>query len=166
MTNFDIVGALRAYAVANDWVFLAGVNAYQNYSASQQEYKNSQLILGANLSAAPRIVNGKVIEITYSGLIFLGQKFDDDGTPAIPDNPETPEDETETFNDGTPANLDETFIQKYDRRLLNLMSLLTNHLGTFACSNELEISNFNIDIEINKYDANLDFVGGSITLIQ
>ena len=58
MTNFDIIGALRTYATANDWVFLAGVNAYQNYSASQQEYKNGQLILGANLSAAPRIVNG------------------------------------------------------------------------------------------------------------
>lgn len=167
MDKFNIIGALRAYASNNDWAFLCGPDAFQNYESSQYEYYNGQLILGVNFSANPIINNGAITEIQYPGLIFLGQKFDNDGTPNIEDDEGTPlVDETQTFNDGTAVSLDETVIQKYDRRLYSLMTLLTNAVKEFACNNELDITNFRIDLDINKYDANLDFVGGSITFIQ
>ena len=166
MTNFDIIGSLKSYALTNGWGFLSGDNAWQNYEASQLEYTNGQLILGCNFKSKPVIKNGAITEISYSGLIFLGQKFDNDGTPEVIDDEDTDENESETFNDGTASSLDETFIQKYERRLLSLTTLLNNAIITFSCDNDLDISSVEYGMDLNKYDENLDFVGGSITFIQ
>lgn len=168
MNNFDLIGKLRTYASTNGWVFLSGTSAIQNYEASQNEYKNGQLVLAADFNAAPQFTNaGKISQITYNGILMLGIKLDDDGTPAIEDDEETPAvDETEVFSDGTPANLDETFIQKYDRRLLDLMTLLANHIAAFACANELDVTGADFRLETNKFDTNIDFVAGTITFVQ
>jgi len=168
MDKFDLIGSLRTYAATQKWVFLSGASSIQNCEASQNEYKNGQLVLAADFNASPQFTNaGKISQITYNGILMLGVKFDDDGTPAIEDDEETLLiDESETFNDGTPASLDETFIQKYDRRLLDLMELLANHITLFACANELDVTNADFRLEINKFDTNIDFVAGTITFIQ
>ena len=167
MQNFDLIGALRTFATSKGWVFLSGPTSIQNYEASQQEYVNGQIVMSADFTAAPDYTNaGKISEITYNGVIALGRKCDDDGTENIPDDPETPEDETVNYNDGTASSLDETFIQKYDRRLLELMTLLSNNIAEFACDNELEITAANFRMETNKFDTNIDFVAGTITIIQ
>jgi hypothetical protein len=100
--------------------------------------------LGVNFTARPEISKGVITEIRYPGLIFLGRKF-----------------ESSTF-----SKLDETFIQKYNNRLKDLMGLLSNAVIDFACINELDIEGLVLDYELNQFDANLDFVGGNITFIQ
>ena len=144
MDNFDLIGALKNYAENKGWVFLAGSMAFQNYEATKNTYNTNQLVLGANFSANPTIINGAVTEIRYPGLLFLGRKF-----------------ESSTF-----SKLNETFIQKYDNRLKDLMGLITNMIINFSCYNELNAEGVTIEMELNRYDENLDFVGGNITFVQ
>jgi hypothetical protein len=155
MTKYDLIGQLKRYALANNMVFLSGAKFNQNYEADQAEYKNGQLILSADFLVYPTIVNGVSNPIKYTGAIALGIKFDDSNTIVKPD-----------FADGQPANLDETFIQKYDARLLDLMILLASHIGSFSCDNELEIENITMVPELNKFDTNIDFVSAQLTFIQ
>ena len=144
MDNFDIVGVLRTYATAQGWLFFYGSNAYQNFEADAAIYQE-QLVLTADFTARPTYTNGRVMTIQYNGVVMLGRKSEIEGTL---------------------SSLDETMIQKYDRRLLELMQLLSNALGSIACSNELEISSANFRLDINKFDTNIDFIAGEVTLIQ
>jgi hypothetical protein len=144
MDNFDIVGVLRTYATTQGWLFLYGSNAYQNIEADAA-ISQEQLVLTADFTARPTYTNGRVMTIQYNGVMMLGRKSEIEGT----------------F-----SSLDETMIQKYDRRLLELMQLLSNALGSIACSNELEISSANFRLDINKFDTNIDFIAGEVTLVQ
>ena len=146
MDNFDLIGALRTYASDNDYVFLYGDNFYQNYEASKEEYSNDQVILGSSAFVGnPTIVNSKITEIVYLGDLMIGKKFD---------------------SDGTAASLDETYIQKYDRRLQDLALLLASTIGTFACTHSLDISGISMRLDINKFDTNIDFVATLVTFTQ
>jgi len=146
MTNFDLIGALADYAAANSMQFLSGANFYQNYEASQIEYENGQLVLTAEFSAAPAFSRGfKVGEIRYEGILAIGRKFE----------------ETTTM-----STLDETFIQKYNARLLDLMTLLSNIIADFSCDNELEVTGCRMDMQLNKFDTNIDFIAATITFVQ
>jgi hypothetical protein len=144
MENFALIGELKDYAETKGWAFLSGSNAFRNYESTRNSYAKNQLILGVNFTARPEISKGVITEIRYPGLIFLGRKF-----------------ESSTF-----SKLDETFIQKYNNRLKDLMGLLSNAVIDFACINELDIEGLVLDYELNQFDANLDFVGGNITFIQ
>lgn len=144
MENFALIGELKDYAETKGWAFLSGSNAFRNYESTRNNYTKNQLILGVNFTARPEISKGVITEIRYPGLIFLGRKF-----------------ESSTF-----SKLDETFIQKYNNRLKDLMGLLSNAVIDFACINELDIEGLVLDYELNQFDANLDFVGGNVTFIQ
>ena len=146
MDNFDLIGALSDYATANSWAFLYGDEAYKNFAASKNDYITNQLILGANpFTATPVITNaGKISQISYNGLLMLGRKFEV----------------------STAATLDETYIQKYNRRLLELSQLLATNIAAFACAEELEVSSSIFELRINSYDSNIDFVVGNITFLQ
>ena len=149
MTNFDIIGTLRTYAASKSWIFLSGAEFYQNYEITRSTLDAGlaaeKLILGAKFNAKPTFKNGVITSIQYSGSLMLGRKS-----------------ETE----GTYSNLDETFIQKYDNRLLELMTLLGTAIGTIACANALDVSNVNFDMVVNRFDENIDGVECSITFIQ
>lgn len=146
MTNFDLIGELRTYAAANSMQFLSGAQWNQNYEASQKDYENGQLVLTVDFEAVPVFSRGyKISEIRYEGVIALGRKFE-----------ETP----------TMSSLDETFIQKYDNRLLDLMTMLSNAISDFACDNELEVLNVRMAMQLNKFDTNIDFIAASITFVQ
>jgi hypothetical protein len=152
MDQFDLVGALRTFAESNSWVFLYGDGFMRNYKATKSTIKDGQLILGADpFIARPTYTQaGKIESITYSGLVMLGTKFDlDDDDKVV-----------------SKSSLDETLEQKYDRRLLVLMNMLSINLASFACDHELTISSTQFELEINKLDENIDFVVCSITLVQ
>lgn len=168
MDKLNIVGALKSYAVSQRWHFLYGSRFMQNYEADQKEYKNGDLILAVfPFKSNPKYTGGGTIsEVTYTGIIMLGQKFDDDGTEAIPDNDDTPDNEEVKYNDGTPASLDETQIQKYERRLKDLIALVGQHIGSFACANELEVVSCTIEEDLNKFDTLIDFALAQITFKQ
>lgn len=145
MDNYNLIGELAAYAAANGMVFLSGANHYQNYEASQAAYNEDQLVLTADFDAAVSFGIGLgVSAITYSGVMALGRKFE----PT------------------TVSELDETFIQKYNRRLYELMQMLGTAIAAFACDNELEVTQCAFRMELNKFDTNIDFVAASVTFVQ
>lgn len=145
MEQFDLIGQLYRQAKANRWAFAAGDDFYKNIELANQHLETGQLVLTAEFNAFPTIINGRTTEIRYEGAIMLGRKQD---------------------NDGMEASLDEDYLDKYNRRLLELMQYLVIFIGTFTCENELEITAMELIQQINTFDSNIDFVGGNITLIQ
>lgn len=153
MQQFDIIGAWRTYAtnIIRGWVFLAGDKFHQNYEASKYTFTPDQIILSCFFRAGVVYNESNGINnITYTGTIALGRKIDDNTNP-------TPD---------TVSSLDETFIQKYDNRLLELSQLLASTLKDFSCTNQLSITSCNMDMFLNRYDENIDFVEAQITFDQ
>lgn len=146
MTAYDLVGALKTYADSLGWAFIFGDNFRKNYEASRKSYAVNQLILAVDpVVATPSITYAnKIPEITYTGLILLGRKFEAT----------------------TEACLDETYKQKYDRRLLYLSQALSANMLLFACSQELTVSRLQFDLRINNLDANIDWVAATFTIVQ
>lgn len=141
MDRFTITSAIEAAAAAKGWKVIIGPPSHQNYAANQETYTPNDLVLGippfiTNISRSNQAFN----EISYRGVLLLGRKFEDTTT----------------------ANLDETYIQKYTNRLKELIPLLANFALEFACGNELEHSGEIAD-EIDKFDTDIDFVGGLFT---
>lgn len=149
MTDFDLIGTLRTYSTTQGWIFLSGAEFYQNYELTRKALDegigSNKYIFGARFSAKPTFKNGVIISIRYDGSLMLGQKAEPEGTY---------------------SSLDETFIQKYDNRLLDLMTLLATTIESIACANELDVSNVNFDMIVNRFDENIDGVECSITFIQ
>ncbi len=147
MEQFGIIDALYEFAGKNGWLFICGDNFHQNYEATNQEYVPGLLILAADFDCSPKISGGKITSIEYTGVMALGAKVDDN-------------------DEETQANLDETYFQKYQQRLKNLMTLLSSAIIRFACDNELEVQSVNYRMDINKFDTNIDFVAASVTFID
>ena len=146
MDKFDIIGQLYRKAKANGWAFVAGDKYYQNASIINTPLNDGQLVMIATfVSATPKYVNGRTTEISYEGLLFLGRKFD---------------------NDGTASNLDELYIEKDVNRLVELRQLLSLFIAQFECENGITINNHSIRDDINSGDECVDFVGGEISITQ
>lgn len=144
MTNFDIIGVLRTYAASKSWIFLSGPDWSKNWELTQATLTANKYILGVDFDATPTIRNKLIGQIKYSGTILLGQKFEST----------------------TESSMDEVFIQKYDRRLLNLTQQLASMVGDIACSNELDVDSINIKLALNKFDENIDYAIADVTLTQ
>jgi hypothetical protein len=145
MVPYDIIGALRTYANTNNWVFLSGPDWMRDYEATKATYQDGQLVLGVDFQEAiPTRRAGTPSDIRYPGILLLGRKFDPDSTP---------------------VNLDETFIQKYDARLLDLTTAMSNFIKEFVCSNELEVESENMSLRLNSLDETIDFAVNRITFI-
>ena len=86
----------------------------------------------------------KLSEIKYTGTIYIGRKFETN----------------------TAATLDETWFQKYTRRLQELSQLFSTHIEVISCAEELDIESVQLEMVINQLDENIDFVVANITLIQ
>ena len=144
MDRFTITAALKSYATTKGWKILMGDRYHQNAQASRETYSIGTIVIGIFpfTTVVPR-AKAAFGEITYRSVILLGRKF-------------------ETL---THANLDETYAQKYDNRLKDLIPLLANSVKEFACSNELEYSGEIAD-EIDNFDTDIDFVGGLFTFYQ
>lgn len=145
MDKFDIIGEMFRTARSNGWAFCAGDDFHQNIAATEENMEDGQLVLAVDFSCTPTFRNGKIPIIRYSGAIALGRKFDDDGTP---------------------ANLDETFWDKYQRRLLYLKQQLALFIGTFECTHSLDVVSAEFASTINQFDTNIDFIICTITLDQ
>jgi hypothetical protein len=141
---FDIVGKLRTFAEAapREWLFVYGNDQYANASEILQDIEADQLVLVADLNASPVYEpEGGIVDVVYTGGIMLGQKREAT----------------------TESSLDETMIQKYERRLKDLTEALFIGMGDFSCAYGLSISQINARFDINKFDENLDFVAATIT---
>ena len=144
MNNFELVETIRAYCTANGIIFKYGPREVMNVLLGNEAYEAGQLVLLCSFDDTPTIVNGVVQAIDYVGFLSLGRKC-----------------ETTTS-----ADLDETRIQKYDRRLSTLKQLLMSTITTIMCENELEVLGVTFEERVNETDENLDFIHTPITFIQ
>jgi len=147
MEQFDIIGVLKTYAEGKGWKFVYGFDRFYNNAGTDEEYQPGELVLTADFKAVPMGAAGKITEITYNCLLMLGRKVEADGE--------------------TTASLDETSIQKYDRRLKELCQMLATAILEVACTNELDVTNMPIEPQINVYDQNIDFAMSNVaTFVQ
>lgn len=145
MTRFDIIGELRSQANSKGWIFTAGDDFYKSIDLANENIDAGDIVLTCMFNATPTIRNGRVVDVEYSGAISLGRKQDEDGTE---------------------ATLDESYLDKYDSRLLELTTMLVTFIGQFACDNELEIVNMTLAQSINTFGSNIDFIGAEITISE
>lgn len=145
MDNFGLVDTLEAYALNQGWKFVLKFDEFYANISAQDEYLDGQLILTVDTKPLPVIENGQITSITYATLMTLGRKFDDDGEV---------------------ASLDESYKQKYDRRLKSLQQSLASTIATVACDNELEVTTTAFISDINVYDTNIDFIQTTAIFIQ
>lgn len=151
---FEIIDILRNYCILNDIFFIPGNDAYVNAVADQSLYETNDLILIADFTASPKFATGTgvIVSNSYNGVLALGRKSELDNTISP-----VPEEETV-------STLDETFEQKYDRRLKFLANKLTAIIGDIICENEMDILNCQFRLDINRFDLNADFVAAVITI--
>lgn len=146
MTNFDIIGVLRTYATAKGWVFLSGENSYKNYELTQASLTKGKIVFAAECKSDVEQKNKTIIKIKYTCSLMLGEKTEATGIAV--------------------SSMDETYIQKYDARLLALTTLLATTIGDIACTNQLDISNYTMEENLNTFNENLDFIVTTVTLTQ
>ena len=145
MNKYDIIGELNRSATERGWAFLAGDNFYQNIEATVQDINAGQLVLTGEFTSQPTFNLSMVTSVRYIGAMALGRKTDEDGQD---------------------ASLDEDFLDKYYRRLYELMQMLSNYIGQFACDNGLEVISCELVNSINTFDTNIDFVIANVTFEQ
>ncbi len=138
--SLDFIGYLKEYCDEKHIYLIAGPKDYQNAIIDKHIYAAYDLILLADLTFSPSFEEFGVT--TYTGTIGLGQKREE----------------------MTVSSLDETFQQKYDRRLLKLSETLVTIFRDMECTNDIEIQSFTGSYALNKFDLNADFVVANITI--
>lgn len=141
MQYFELYDTLKSYCQTNGIHFVFGSLDYVNYELTQKDYAPDELVMVAELTMRPNIRNSQVTGATYTGIIMLGRKFEA----------------------STVASLEERYEEKYNNRLKDLIQLFVQHLATFGCENELGVQ-CSLRYDINKFDTNIDFVVGDVTL--
>ena len=148
-----LIDDLITYCQEEEIRLIIGDDMYQNAIADNVEYKDNELIMLAYFNVSPTVVNGRIVSEKYTGAIALGRKREERLIG-------------EEEYENTQSSLDETFEQKYIRRISDLYDLLFTHLGSFTCYNEYIIDSAECKIDINKFDLNADFVTCAISIIN
>lgn len=91
-----------------------------------------------------QIDNSIIHKWSVSTQLWLGKKFDID------------------IGSGTYSNLDETELQKYQRRLKDLRDNLNTFIKSVFCNEDLELTYARVFRELNQTDENIDFVTAEI----
>lgn len=112
----------------------------RNVESGELQFQVGDLVLFFFFIDSPTIANGRVVEVTYNGFMSLGRKY-----------------ELNTVSD-----LDETHIQKENRRLQEMKSELTEIITYVACENELEVTGLAYDEFLNQFDQNIDIVSSPV----
>ena len=144
VNNFklNLIGILRDYCDREHLYFIPGPAAYQNAIMDQSIYAANDLILVCDLQFSPVFSENSLNEVQYNGTIALGRKRELQTT----------------------SSLDETFEQKYDRRLMELSNLLTELLLSLQCEHNFVIDSAQMSYSLNEYDLNADFVSAEIQI--
>ena len=137
----DFIGYLKNYCKKNNIFFIAGPQDYQNAVIDKNIYAPYDLILIADLTFTPNF-SDELGTVVYDGTIGLGRKKED----------------------FTTSSLDETFQQKYDRRLLSLSEAIVNMFNEMQCTDDIEVLSWTGSYALNRYDLNADFVVANISI--
>ena len=140
--KLNLIGILRDYCNRENLYFIPGSDAYRNAIMDQSVYAANDLILVCDLQFSPVFGENSLNEVQYNGTIALGRKREATSV----------------------SSLDETFQQKYDRRLLELSNLLTELLLLLQCEHNFIIDSAQMSYNLNEYDLNADFVSAEIQI--
>ena len=140
--KLNLIGILRDYCNRENLYFIPGPVAYQNAIMDQSVYAANDLILVCDLQFSPVFGENSLNDVQYNGTIALGRK-------------------REVLFVST---LDETFEQKYDRRLMELSNLITELLLSLQCEHNFVIDSAQMSYSLNEYDLNADFVSSEIQI--
>lgn len=143
----DIVQKFEDAATAADYQFAYGSKDIQNLELSSKDLSAGDSVLMVFPFVETADIDNSIIHNwSVSTILWLGRKFDT------------------SRETGTYAQLDETELQKYDRRLQAMRSNMETLIKTIFCNdNDLVLINAKVFREINQFDENLDFVTAEIT---
>jgi hypothetical protein len=143
----DPVAEFEALAIAQGWRFAFGTKEILNWETSRKNLKSGEtLLLMFPFVETPIINEARVIaNWDISTRLWLGRKFDN------------------TSSSGTYSKLDETYEQKYDRRLTDLRADMETLLRSMFCSGDYELQSARVLRGINLTPENLDFVMADVT---
>lgn len=140
----NLIGAIRELCAFDGSASFEGDLFFQNYEAGLIKYEVDQFIVSFFLKCSPRFSPNRplVEKFVYTGELSIGRKC---------------ETTTESI-------LDETFRQKYDRRLKECFDYLVSILGRLSCHYGISITDCTCDYTLNRFDENIDFVVSNITI--
>jgi len=143
----DIVDTFKSYATILDYEFTYGRMSDSEWQITDAVNLND----GGSVIILFPIIEDAVISNSFpqswnvSTQVWLGRKFDIDNS------------------EGTSAELDETDLQKWDRRLFGLRSAIESYIKSIFCAETgLELTRFRIATFMNKFDENIDGVSAEI----
>lgn len=144
-----IIDKLRDYFENKDYYFLAGNRAYINAINDRHVYEKNELIAFVEITSSnPTITNGRLASMTSNLNLAIGRKREDtDGIETV-------------------SSLDETYMQKYTRRLRDLETIWIKDVAQFMCDEQMTAQSINIRQEINSFDLNADFIAGTVILVK
>jgi hypothetical protein len=140
---FDPVKLFEDIASARGLQFIYGSNLSANWEIEKQDLRDSEIILIVfPFEENGQTHNGSISTWTVNTEIYVGRKFDPDGTI---------------------SNLDETDRQKYDRRIIEYSSIIQEILNDLCASDVELIGEPRRFRDINKFDTNIDLMGCALT---
>ena len=145
INKYDIPGLFRDYATEKEWKYYYGSDEYMSAMSASDTFDVDELILScSDWRVTPRASAqyGSYDDVTHTVTLMIGRKFEET----------------------TMASLDETMIQKHDRRMGELCELLVNMVDDISCTNNLSIS-FSAGVPLpNMWANNIDFFMFPITI--
>jgi len=148
----DIVQIFEDAAEAAGYEFAYGRKDIQNWQLTEAVNLNSgkTVLLVDPFVETAEIDNSIIFKWSVRTTIALGKKFET----------EVVEEETITT---TYSELDETELQKHDRRLQAMRSNMETLIKTIFCKEDLVLTAAVILREINQFDENIDIIAAEIT---
>lgn len=148
----DIVSDFKSEATTKGYLWLYGPKSILNYEFSNTDLSTAKYVF----ALLPVITQGKdianelqVVSWSVSVNILFGRKFDVTASTAT----------SEEY-----SSLDETYSQKYDRRLFTLMSELNTFIETVICGSPYRLISQRFNDQINSTDENIDFVSCELNI--
>jgi len=142
----DIIKIFSDAADAADYRFAYGRKDILSYESGNMDLSSGESVLMVfPFIENAQVNNGIIHKWSVSTQLWLGRKFETN------------------VSSGTYSQLDETELQKYDRRLYALRSAMETMIKSIFCTEDLELTAARVFREINQFDENLDFVTAEIT---
>lgn len=141
---FDLFDKFREYCEKAGILFILGGQEWQNKLSALKGLKPDQLMLGVEGNVSPTFNASLMTSVTYTLTVILGRKCEAKGTK---------------------SSMEETFEQKYDARLKDLMDQLALIMSSMVCENGYEITSFTMTPQINHLDLNIDCISSQVTII-
>ena len=140
---FDLFDNFREYCKNNGILFILGGEEFQNSISAMRGLKPDQTMLAMEGTVSPTFNANQLTSVNYTLTIVYGRKCE---------------------SKGTKSSMQETFEQKYDNRLKDLMEQLTLILTSSVCEFGYEITAFNMTPQINHLDLNIDCISAQVTI--